>query len=125
MNAAQQTGRAAEGFAAAFLESRRYQILARNQRVGRGEIDIIARRSAVLVFVEVKARRTTTCGSALDAVTPQKRRQVARLAELWLSSRPGRLRGIEEIRFDVIVVDMSGRPARLRHLPAAFDSSGW
>ena len=116
-------GRVAESLAVAFLQHQAYRILAVNQRVGRGEIDIIARKGSVLAFVEVKARRTRTCGAPEDAVTPRKRRQVARLAALWLGSHPGRLAGVTDVRFDIIAVDALARPPRIRHLRAAFDAS--
>ena len=118
----QQFGRAAEQAAAAYLERRGYVLLARNQRVGRGELDIIARHGGALVFVEVKGRRTRTCGAPEEAVTPRKRQQVARLAELWLAARPWLLRGVSEVRFDVIAVDTAAFPAQIRHLEAAFDA---
>lgn len=114
-------GRAAERLAAAYLQDRAYRIVAVNQRVGRGEIDIIARRAGVLAFIEVKARRTRTCGSPEDAVTWQKRRQIARLAALWLGSHPRALLGVSDVRFDIIAVDALQRPPRVRHLQAAFE----
>ena len=61
-------GRAAEEAAARYLEARGWRILGRNVRVGRGELDLIVRRGPVLAFVEVKARRTRTCGAPEDAV---------------------------------------------------------
>jgi len=115
-------GRASERLAVAFLQHQAYRIVAVNQRVGRGELDIIARRGAVLAFVEVKARRTRTCGTPEDAVTPRKRRQVARLAALWLGSHPRALVGVSDVRFDIIAVDALSQPPRVRHLRAAFDA---
>ncbi len=114
-------GRAAERLAVAYLQQRAYRIVAVNQRVGRGEIDIIARQGGVLAFIEVKARRSRTCGTPEDAVTLRKRRQIARLATLWLSSRPGALVGVSDVRFDIIAVDALKQPPRIRHLPAAFE----
>jgi putative endonuclease len=113
--------RAAERYAAAYLERRAWRVLAMNQRVARGEIDIIARRAGVLAFVEVKARRTRSAGAPEDAVTPRKQRQIARLAEMWMGARPGIMRGVTDVRFDIIAVDLSCSPPQLRHLPAAFD----
>jgi putative endonuclease len=115
-------GRAAERLAVVYLQQQAYRIIAVNQRVGRGEIDIIARRAGVLAFVEVKARRTRTCGAPEDAVTPRKRRQIARLAALWLGSHPRFLAGVSDVRFDIIAVDALARPPHIRHLRAAFDA---
>ncbi len=120
MDARQRFGRAAEQAAAAHLEREGYHILARNARVGRGEIDIVARRGRVLAFVEVKARRSAACGTPEEAVTPWKQHQIARLATLWLAGRPGLERAVTEIRFDVVAVDLAARPPGVRHLRAAF-----
>lgn len=117
-------GRAAEEAAARHLETRGWRLIARNVRVGRGELDIVARRGPVLAFVEVKARRTRACGAPEDAVNGAKRRQVARLAQLWLAARPWALAGIDDVRFDIIAVDLSSFPAAVRHLPAAFTADG-
>jgi putative endonuclease len=122
MNARQALGRAAEQAATDYLESRGWRLLGRNVRVGRGELDLIARRGRVLAFVEVKARRTATCGSPEDGVDARKRRQVARLAELWLAGRPWALAGVDDVRFDVIAVDMTRSTPQVRHLPAAFSA---
>src|SRR5512140_3783649 len=109
-------GRAAEQAAAVHLERAGWRLLGRNVRIGRGELDIIARRGQVLAFVEVKARRTRTCGAPEDAVSPKKQHQIARLAELWLATRPWALRG-------VVAVALSVGPATAGHLPAAFRAS--
>jgi putative endonuclease len=119
-NARQRLGRAAERAAADYLRGHGYRILAMNQRVGRGELDIIARRGSTLVFAEVKARRSVAYGAPEDALTARKCRQVARLAELWLAARPHTLAGVADVRFDVVAVDLHSAPAQIRHLPAAF-----
>lgn len=124
MNARQQFGRAAEEAAAQQLARDGWTLLGRNVRIGRGELDLIARRGGVLAFVEVKARHTAEYGSPEDAVDGRKRRKVARLAELWLSVRPWALRGVSDVRFDVIAVDATGDPPVVRHLPGAFTLDG-
>jgi putative endonuclease len=120
VNARQQFGRAAESAAARHLVRNGWTVVGRNVRVGRGELDLIVRRGGVLAFVEVKARRTAAFGAPEDAVDARKRRQVARLGELWLAARPWALRGVSDVRFDVIAVDASSRPPAVRHLPGAF-----
>ncbi len=124
MNARQQFGRAAEAAAARHLTRQGWVLLGRNVHIGRGELDLIVRRGGVLAFVEVKARRSATCGAPEDAVDWRKRRQVARLAELWLGARPWVLHGVDDVRFDVIAVDATVRPPRIRHLPGAFTLDG-
>jgi putative endonuclease len=124
VNARQQFGRAAEAAAATYLIRQGWILLGRNVRIGRGELDLIARRGGVLAFVEVKARRSAVYGAPEDAVDGRKRRQVARLAELWLGARPWALRGVSDVRFDVVAVDATVRPPEVRHLPAAFTLDG-
>jgi putative endonuclease len=120
MNERQRFGRAAEDTAARYLVRRGWRLLDRNVRIGRGELDLVARRGTVLAFVEVKARRTRTAGAPEDAVTPHKRRQIARLAALWLAARPWALQGVSDVRFDIVAVDATAVPAAVRHLAAAF-----
>ena len=124
MNARQQFGRAAEAAAARHLVGKGWTILGRNVRIGRGELDLIARRGGVLAFVEVKARRSTRYGAPEDAVDGRKRRKVARLAELWLAARPWALCGSSAVRFDVIAVDATTHPPAVRHLEGAFTLDG-
>jgi putative endonuclease len=124
VNARQQFGRAAEEAATRHLARQGWRVLGRNVRIGRGELDIIVRRGRTLAFVEVKARRSASCGAPEDAVDARKRRQIARLAQLWMAVRPWALQGVDEVRFDVIAVDATHHPACLRHLPAAFTQDG-
>ncbi len=91
-----------EALAAAYLERRGWHVLARNERVGRRELDIIAVRSGIVAFVEVKSRAGRAFGGPLDAITPDKQRDVARAASEWLRCRKfpsGTL-----IRFDAVGV---------------------
>ena len=124
VNTRQQFGRAAEAAAAQQLTRDGWTILGRNVRVGRGELDLIVRRGGVLAFVEVKARRSAAFGAPEDGVGARKRRQVARLAELWLAARPWALGGVSDVRFDIVAVDASRHPALVRHLPGAFTLDG-
>jgi len=124
VNARQQFGRAAEAAAASHLTREGWTLLGRNVRIGRGELDLIARRGGVLAFVEVKARRTTGYGAPEDGVDGRKRRKVARLAELWLAARPWALRGVSDVRFDVVAVDATSWPPAVRHLEGAFTLDG-
>lgn len=124
MNGRQRFGREAEDAAARHLSARGWRVLGRNVRIGRGELDLIVRRGGTLAFVEVKARRSAACGAPEDAVDARKRHQVGRLAEIWLGARPWAMRGVREVRFDVVAVDATVTPATVRHLPAAFTLDG-
>src|SRR5437868_1086111 len=84
--AAFRVGLGAESRAAAYLIAKGYRILARRFRTPVGEIDIVARRRDVLVFVEVKAR--AKLDDAAEAVTDRGKRRITAAAEAWLASHP-------------------------------------
>lgn len=93
-------GRAAESLCAARLRLSGYRIVTRGYRVPVGEIDIVARRRDMLVFVEVKARAHLE--DAMTAVAPRQRQRVVRAAEVYLAGHP-RLASLTT-RFDVMIV---------------------
>lgn len=95
-------GKSAEAEAAFFLKKNGYAILKTNYRCRAGEIDIVAREGAVLVFCEVKARRSSSYGSALEGMTPQKARKIKAAAEHYLMKH--NVAGVD-IRFDVVTMD--------------------
>jgi len=102
-------GRRGEGLAACWLRLKGYRLLARNFRSGAGEIDLVARRGAVLAMVEVKTRGDLA--SASEALGARQRARIVRATEAFLQQRPNLAR--LSIRFDVILV----APGRLpRHL---------
>jgi putative endonuclease len=113
-------GAAGEDAACAHLERRGYRILARNARADRVELDVVAERAGVLVFVEVKTRRGDRCGAAAEAVDARKQARIARGAAAWLRASRRRVR---RIRFDVITCEPAPRGGfRVTHWEAAFDA---
>lgn len=111
--AAHARGHAGEALAALFLRLKGYRILARRFRARGGEIDIVARRGPVLVFVEVKAHMEEQ--ASLAAVHTGTQARILRAAEQFAMAHP-RVAGLAW-RFDVIAVPRLGWP---RHLRAAF-----
>lgn len=99
----------AETLTAWWLRLQGWRILARRFRVPSGEIDIVARRGAVLAMIEVKARGRDTGGA--DAVTPRQRRRIERAAEAFLQTRPEHA-GLD-LRFDVMVIRAWRPPQRI------------
>ncbi len=111
-----QTGLSAERRACLYLIAKGYRILARRYRTPHGEIDVVAKRRATLVFAEVKARNTLD--DAAYSVTPRQQQRIAAAASLWLAAHPDHAN--LDCRFDVILI----APRRLpRHLEAAFETS--
>ncbi len=108
-------GLSAETRAAALLMVKGYRIAARRWKSPVGEIDIVARRRNLLVFVEVKARAQVD--DAALSVTLRQRRRIVAAAQAWLARNPAD--ASRAIRFDAMLV----APWRLpRHLPGAFYS---
>jgi putative endonuclease len=107
-----QLGAEGEATAAAHLEALGYVILRRNLRGPGGEIDIVARDGATIVFVEVKVRRSRRFGTALAAVDARKRARIRAVAADYLQFfAPG-----ASARFDVLAID----GPRVRHYRGAF-----
>lgn len=94
-----------------------YEILTRNYKTSRFEIDIIARHAAQLVFVEVRARRAGSMVHPLETINQHKRRRIILGAQHYVASH--RLYNIQ-IRFDVVAVEWRGRDYRVQIFPNAF-----
>lgn len=105
-----------EQLAAQYLEAHGWTVLATNYRVGRSEIDLVARRGEVVAFVEVKSRRGAGFGHPLESVTAAKRRRIGGVAEAWVREhgRPGLT-----YRFDAIAV-LWGSGAVIEHVEDAW-----
>lgn len=82
-------GQETENLAAEYLVSQGYKILARNVRLGSGELDIVAEKSGVVYFVEVKARKRGSQVAAHEAITADKQRRLVSAARAWLQRYRG------------------------------------
>jgi len=115
-------GAEGEDRAAAFLERRGFRILGRNVRAGGVELDLVAGRGPLLVFAEVKTRRSRALGPPELAVDARKRARLLAGAAAWLREHRPRAR---RIRFDVIACEPDGAGGwQVRHLEDAFDAGG-
>ncbi|HVV63241.1 MAG TPA: YraN family protein [Pseudolabrys sp.] len=114
--AAFRTGLSAESRAAAWLIAKGFRIVARRWKSPLGEIDIVARRRQLLIFVEVKAR--ASLDDAAESVTPRQRHRIAAAAEAWLALNPDD--SVRDIRFDAMLIAPGKLP---RHIPAAFEAN--
>lgn len=94
-------GPAAEALAERYLVDRGLLIVARNWRSRRGEIDLIARDGATLVFVEVRLRAHGGYGGAAGSITSAKRARLTAAAEQYLAG----CHGPPACRFDAILLD--------------------
>ncbi|RYC09865.1 YraN family protein [Ciceribacter ferrooxidans] len=110
---AERRGRLSEYVAALFLLLKGYRIVALRFRCRAGEIDIIARKGTIAVFVEVKARRLER--SAVDAVSFRTQKRIHAASDVWLSRQPDFSN--LSCRYDIVAV----MPWRLpRHFEDAF-----
>jgi putative endonuclease len=96
---AKQLGQFGEQVAADYLCEQGFEILARNWRGHRVELDIVAREGPTLVFCEVKTRSNTRSGLPLEAITPQKQQHLRVAALAWLCAH--QIPHLD-IRFDAI-----------------------
>jgi putative endonuclease len=109
-----RVGQTGEAAAAAAYASRGYRTLARNWRCPIGEIDLVVTRGDLLVFCEVKTRRSDGLGGPFEAVTATKQRRLRALAVAFMASgRVGPRAMGADVRFDVASVTLGpgGRPA--------------
>lgn len=110
-NAPSVVGTAAERLGAAFLAARGLTIVERNYRRRCGELDLVARDGATLVFVEVRLRRGGAFGGAAASITAAKRQRLIRAANLYLAG----LATTPCCRFDALLLDALD-PARIEWL---------
>ncbi|NLV20992.1 MAG: YraN family protein [Syntrophomonadaceae bacterium] len=110
-------GRQGEEIAAAYLQQQGYEILARNYRCRYGELDIICKKNNIIVFVEVKTRRSDLFGSPEEAITRTKIQHIKKVALLYLAENKTSCR---EIRFDVVTILMKADRPEINHIEAAF-----
>jgi putative endonuclease len=111
-------GSEGEDLAVRFLQKKGYRIVARNYKTPVGEIDIIARDSDTIVFIEVKTRTDISFGYPFEAVNKRKRQKLKNLALLYLK-RQGKE---SPVRFDVIsIFCMDNGKKDIEHIKDAFE----
>jgi putative endonuclease len=118
----QLLGLRGEWIAIAFLTSCGWSVEAHRFKLGRHDLDLVIRKGRTVAFVEVKTRRSTNCGSAVEAVHRRKQRDIARVASVWVlrHGRPG-----DEYRFDLLTVqDAGGSAPAVEHVPDAWRPTG-
>jgi putative endonuclease len=111
------SGKEGEEIAVNYLEGKGYEILARNYRLKRWEIDIIAKEKEVYIFVEVKSRSSSDFGFPEDFLTPQQEGRIRSAAIYYLVEQnivP------KDIRFDIISVLANEKNTEIEHFEDAF-----
>jgi putative endonuclease len=111
-----ELGQKGEQAAAEYLVAEGYEILDRNWRFGKDEIDIIAEKGNFIVIVEVKTRSTAYFGEPEEAVDKQKRRFLIRAANHYVNQKAIDI----EVRFDIVAVIFEQGRQTIRHIEDAF-----
>lgn len=112
-------GKKGEKIALFHLKQKGYQILEKNWRKDKKEIDIIAKKNNIIVFIEVKTRSTEYYGEASEAVNTKKQKNLIDAAEEYIEQKNLDM----EIRFDIISVYILGNKTKLFHIEDAFNDT--
>lgn len=108
-------GQNGEQWAVDFLTSKGYTILEKNFRYKKAEIDIIARKGKLIIFVEVKTRTSLAFGEPEEAVSKNKIRLILAGAEVYVKQ----IGWFQDIRFDIIAIHSQSQP-QILHIEDAF-----
>lgn len=110
-----RSGEQAEALAADFLRGKGLRITAKNYRSRYGEIDLIAREGATVVFVEVRSRASEAYGGAAASITASKREKLLKTARHYLAG----VTPLPPCRFDAVLV--TGEPPRIEWIRNAIE----
>ena len=113
-----QTGKLGENIAADYLEKKGYRIVQRNYRCVFGEIDIIAIDRNVIVFIEVKSRRSAKYGCPQEAVGHNKKMKISKIALNYLKEKQFQ---DCRARFDVAAVKILPEGSEVKLIKNAID----
>jgi putative endonuclease len=113
-------GRDAEDVVAAWLAARGMAVLERNLRIGKLEIDLLARDGEVIALVEVRTRGRGSWQRPFDSIDWRKQDRLRKAGALLWARRFSKLPGVERMRFDVAAVDLDQPEPVVDYLKAAF-----
>ncbi len=111
-----ELGKFGEDLACKHLLKNGHEIVTRNYRIGKGEIDIISKQNQLVVITEVKTRNSRALGEPYQSVTRRKQSQLIRLANAYLQENKLN----EEVRFDVISIIHNRNQTDINHIQGAF-----
>jgi putative endonuclease len=114
----QQRGAWGEDFACAYLEQQGLQLISRHYHSRYGEIDLIMQHQQILIFVEVRYRRSANYGSSAESVNFRKQQKIILTAQEYLQN----LSEIPMCRFDVLAIMGTRQAATLEWIQDAFQA---
>ena len=112
-----ELGKEGEGIAKIYLQKQGYEILDENWTSGKSEIDLIALKNRIIIFVEVKTRSSAAFGEPEDFVERHKHKQMELAATAYIAIMNHRY----DIRFDIIAITFTNSEEyKLNHIEDAF-----
>ena len=111
-----ELGKKGEQIAVNFLVENNYEIVERNYRFDKAEVDIIAQKDDVLAIIEVKTRSTTDFGNPQDFVKPKQIQRLVKAVNEYVIENDLNV----EVRFDIIAIVKNGNSFEIEHLKDAF-----
>jgi putative endonuclease len=111
-----ELGKRGESIAAEYLLGKGYRIRHRNWRFGPKELDIVATRNGMLVFVEVKTRWSSYWEEPKESVRRRKQRHIAEAAEAYIQKYELNM----DAQFDIISIVLQGDRVQIEHIEDAF-----
>jgi putative endonuclease len=114
-----ELGRLAELAVEDYLAASGFALLARNVRVGRLEIDLVARKGPLVVVVEVRTRGPGALEGPFESVGPQKRRRLLRAAERLWRTKLNTMKDVTRMRIDVAAVTFAEGKTRVEYVEGA------
>ena len=111
-----ELGKKGEQLAVDFLLENNYEIVERNYRFDKAEVDIIARKEAVLAIIEVKTRSTIDFGNPQDFVKPKQIQRLVKAVDDYVVENELEV----EVRFDIIAIVKEKKGFSVEHLENAF-----
>lgn len=114
-----EIGKIGEDFALKYFKKKGFEICERNYKTNFGEVDLIVRKENLLVFVEVKARKSLEFGEPIEAVNVRKQEKIRFIANYYLLRKKMR---DYQIRFDIfsIILDKDNKIKSFEHISNAF-----
>jgi putative endonuclease len=113
-------GSEAEDLVAQWIEAQGMRLVARNLRLGRLELDIVAREGSVVVVIEVRRRDAGSWTSGISSIDPAKRGRIRRAGERLWKARYRNDSSVDRMRFDVASVHYSDEVTSIEYVKAAF-----
>ena len=111
-----ELGKKGEQLAVDFLLESGYEIVARNYRFDKAEVDIIAKHKDLLAIIEVKTRSTADFGNPQDFVKPKQIKNLVKAVDEYVTVNDLDV----EVRFDIIAITKENKTYKIEHLENAF-----